>query len=101
MKRRGYLPGAFTGVHKNGSPGRLREADGGNLLLDGIGDIPLALQTRLLQLLQERQIEPAPMSALWAYRWPGNLHQYGLVIKTAVVLLDACETVIFLGASAR
>ncbi len=165
----GYVPGAFTGAHKNGSAGRLREANGGTLLLDEIGDMPLALQTRLLRVLQERQvtplgsgnpvpvdfalicathqdlalaveqgrfradlyyringlalqlpalrertdfaalthrllaehapqqdlqIEPALMSALQAYRWPGNLRQYGLVMKTAVALLDACETVI-------
>jgi transcriptional regulator of acetoin/glycerol metabolism len=43
---------------------------------------------------QDLQIEPALMSALQAYRWPGNLRQYGLVMKTAVALLDACETVI-------
>jgi transcriptional regulator of acetoin/glycerol metabolism len=165
----GYVPGAFTGASKNGSAGRLREADGGTLFLDEIGDMPLASQTRLLRVLQERQvtplgsgtpmpvdfalicathqdlaraveqgrfradlyyringlalrlpalrertdfaaltqrllaesapeqdlqIEPGLLAALQAYRWPGNLRQYGLVLKTAVALLDACETVI-------
>ena len=54
----GYSPGAFTGARKEGSPGRLREADGGTLFLDEIGDMPLAMQTRLLRVLQERQVTP-------------------------------------------
>jgi transcriptional regulator with PAS, ATPase and Fis domain len=54
----GYAPGAFTGAHKEGSPGRLREADGGTLFLDEIGDMPLALQARLLRVLQEREVTP-------------------------------------------
>ena len=54
----GYLPGAFTGANRNGSPGRLRDADGGTLFLDEIGDMPLPMQTRLLRVLQERQVTP-------------------------------------------
>ncbi len=54
----GYAPGAFTGARKEGSPGRLREADGGTLFLDEIGDMPLALQARLLRVLQEREVTP-------------------------------------------
>ena len=54
----GYTPGAFTGARKEGSPGRLREAEGGTLFLDEIGDMPLTLQTRLLRVLQERQVTP-------------------------------------------
>ncbi len=54
----GYAPGAFTGARKQGSIGRLREAQGGTLFLDEIGDMPLALQTRLLRVLQERQVTP-------------------------------------------
>ena len=54
----GYAPGAFTGARKEGSPGRLREADGGTLFLDEIGDMPLALQARLLRALQEREVTP-------------------------------------------
>jgi transcriptional regulator of acetoin/glycerol metabolism len=52
----GYAPGAFTGARKEGSPGLLREADGGVLFLDEIGDMPLSLQSRLLRVLQEREI---------------------------------------------
>ena len=54
----GYAPGAFTGARKEGMVGRLREADGGTLFLDEIGDMPLSMQTRLLRVLQERQVTP-------------------------------------------
>lgn len=54
----GYAPGAFTGARKEGMVGRLREADGGTLFLDEIGDMPLGMQTRLLRVLQERQVTP-------------------------------------------
>jgi transcriptional regulator of acetoin/glycerol metabolism len=54
----GYAPGAFTGALRQGSPGRLRQAHGGSLFLDEIGDMPLAAQTRLLRVLQERQVTP-------------------------------------------
>ncbi|MEW5786833.1 MAG: sigma-54-dependent Fis family transcriptional regulator [Pseudomonadota bacterium] len=54
----GYAPGAFTGARREGSPGRIREAQGGTLFLDEIGDMPLAMQTRLLRVLQERQVTP-------------------------------------------
>ena len=48
----GYAPGAFTGARREGSLGKLREANGGTLFLDEIGDMPLAMQTRLLRVLQ-------------------------------------------------
>lgn len=54
----GYAAGAYTGARREGSPGRLREAQGGTLFLDEIGDMPLAMQTRLLRVLQERQVTP-------------------------------------------
>lgn len=54
----GYTAGAFTGARREGSPGRIREAQGGTLFLDEIGDMPLAMQTRLLRVLQERQVTP-------------------------------------------
>ncbi len=54
----GYAPGAFTGAKREGSPGRLREANGGTLFLDEIGDMPLSMQTRLLRVLQERCVSP-------------------------------------------
>ncbi len=54
----GYVPGAFTGARREGSPGRIREAHGGTLFLDEIGDMPLAMQARLLCVLQERKVTP-------------------------------------------
>ncbi|WP_349779627.1 sigma-54-dependent Fis family transcriptional regulator [Xanthomonas sp. WHRI 7065] len=54
----GYEDGAFTGARKHGSPGLLRQAEGGVLFLDEIGDMPLALQPRLLRVLQERELSP-------------------------------------------
>ena len=54
----GYRGGSFTGARKEGMRGKLLQADGGTLLLDEIGDMPLALQTRLLRVLEERQVVP-------------------------------------------
>ncbi|HRD72273.1 MAG TPA: sigma-54-dependent Fis family transcriptional regulator [Aquimonas sp.] len=54
----GYTEGAFTGARRQGNPGLLRQADGGVLFLDEIGDMPLTLQARLLRVLQERAVQP-------------------------------------------
>ncbi|ALM85150.1 sigma-54-dependent Fis family transcriptional regulator [Bordetella sp. N] len=54
----GYEDGAFTGARKQGSKGLLRQAQGGVLFLDEIGDMPLALQARLLRVLQAREVTP-------------------------------------------
>ncbi|MFQ5949833.1 MAG: sigma-54 interaction domain-containing protein, partial [Nitrospiria bacterium] len=48
----GYEKGSFTGAHRR-RPGRFEFADGGTIFLDEIGDIPLELQAKLLQVLQE------------------------------------------------
>ncbi len=54
----GYEEGAFTGARRAGFKGLFREADGGVLFLDEIGDMPLSLQSRLLRVLQEREVTP-------------------------------------------
>lgn len=54
----GHRAGAFTGAAKQGAPGRLLAAHGGTLFLDEIGDMPLALQGRLLQVLSEGEFVP-------------------------------------------
>jgi len=52
----GYEKGAFTGAAKT-TPGKIESANGGTLMLDEIGDLPIALQAKLLRFLQERVIE--------------------------------------------
>jgi two-component system NtrC family response regulator len=52
----GFEKGAFTGAVKT-TPGKIEVADGGTLFLDEIGDMPLALQAKLLRFLQERVVE--------------------------------------------
>lgn len=53
----GHERGAFTGAVK-AQPGKFALAHGGTLLLDEIGELPLELQSKLLRVLQEKQIEP-------------------------------------------
>lgn len=52
----GVEKGAFTGAHASRS-GRFERADGGTLLLDEVGELPLAAQAKLLRVLQEGEIE--------------------------------------------
>ncbi|HZR33928.1 MAG TPA: sigma-54-dependent Fis family transcriptional regulator [Nevskia sp.] len=54
----GYKPGAFTGATREGNVGRILQANGGTLFLDEIGDMPLALQARLLTVIEEREVVP-------------------------------------------
>jgi transcriptional regulator with PAS, ATPase and Fis domain len=54
----GVAPGAYTGADRKGREGKFKLADGGTLFLDEIGDMPLALQPKLLRALQEGEIEP-------------------------------------------
>lgn len=54
----GYDAGAFTGARAGGMRGKVVAAHGGILFLDEIGDMPLALQARLLRLLEEKEVMP-------------------------------------------
>ncbi|NOY13152.1 MAG: sigma-54-dependent Fis family transcriptional regulator [Deltaproteobacteria bacterium] len=51
----GYRKGAYTGAHQDHA-GLLEYADGGSLLLDEVGEIPVAMQVKLLRVLQEKRV---------------------------------------------
>lgn len=53
----GHVKGAFTNAHKN-HIGQIREANAGTVLLDEVGELPLAMQARLLRVLQDHIITP-------------------------------------------
>ena len=54
----GYEDGAFTGAKKGGKPGLFLVANKGTVFLDEISEIPLSLQSKLLRVLQEKEIRP-------------------------------------------
>ncbi|XOZ33138.1 sigma-54-dependent Fis family transcriptional regulator [Halomonadaceae bacterium KBTZ08] len=54
----GYESGAFTGARSQGALGFIRKADKGILFLDEIGEMPVSAQSRLLRVLQEREVTP-------------------------------------------
>ncbi|MBF7073730.1 sigma 54-interacting transcriptional regulator [Glaciecola sp. MH2013] len=53
----GYVKGAFTGAQK-GANGKIKEADGGIIVLDEIGELPLPMQPKLLRFVQEKHYTP-------------------------------------------
>ena len=54
----GYVDGAFTGAKRGGRQGMFELAHGGTLFLDEMGEMPLSLQSRILRVLQEREVMP-------------------------------------------
>lgn len=53
----GYEPGAFTGAKKEGKIGKFELANGGTILLDEIGSMPMEMQAKLLRVLEGRELE--------------------------------------------
>lgn len=60
----GYSKGAFTGANKSGKPGLIEAANGGTVFLDEIGEMPLSLQSKLLQVIQDKQFIPVGSGAV-------------------------------------
>ncbi len=54
----GYARGAFTGANREGKPGKFDLAGGGTIFLDEIGEVPLAIQVKLLRVLQDKTFDP-------------------------------------------
>jgi transcriptional regulator with PAS, ATPase and Fis domain len=53
----GYEAGAFTGARKKGKAGKFELAHNGTIFLDEIGDMPMALQVKLMRVLEEKEVE--------------------------------------------
>jgi transcriptional regulator with PAS, ATPase and Fis domain len=53
----GYAEGAFTGARKEGKPGKFELANNGTIFLDEVADMSMAMQAKLLRVLQERELE--------------------------------------------
>lgn len=54
----GYVKGAFSGANREGKPGLATLADKGTLFLDEVGELPLSLQSKILQLVQDHSFIP-------------------------------------------
>ena len=52
----GYEEGAFTGAKRSGRTGKFEHANGGTILLDEIGDMPMNMQVKLLRIIQEKEL---------------------------------------------
>ena len=73
----GYDKGAFSGASAGGKAGLFELADGGTLLLDEIGDLPLDLQAKLLRAIQNREITRRQWEGLDQEERPGLCHRCG------------------------
>jgi len=80
----GYTRGAFTGAVKEGRVGKILQSNGGTLFLDEIGDMPLMLQTRLLRVIEEREVVPLGSDAAIAV----NLHVISATHRDILLMIQ-------------
>src|SRR5271156_154116 len=83
----GYTRGAFTGAVKEGRVGKILQSNGGTLFLDEIGDMPLMLQTRLLRVIEEREV--VPLGSEQAL--PVNLHVISATHRDVLQMIQTGE----------
>jgi transcriptional regulator of acetoin/glycerol metabolism len=83
----GYTRGAFTGAAKEGRVGKILQSNGGTLFLDEIGDMPLMLQTRLLRVIEEREV--VPLGSEQAI--PVNLHVISATHRDVLQMIQTGE----------
>jgi sigma-54 dependent transcriptional regulator, acetoin dehydrogenase operon transcriptional activator AcoR len=83
----GYTRGAFTGAVKEGRVGKILQSNGGTLFLDEIGDMPLMLQTRLLRVIEEREV--VPLGSDQAI--PVNLHVISATHRDILLMIQSGE----------
>src|SRR5471032_2075709 len=83
----GYTRGAFTGALKEGRVGKILQSNGGTLFLDEIGDMPLMLQTRLLRVIEEREV--VPLGSDQAI--PVNLHVISATHRDILLMIQSGE----------
>lgn len=82
----GYEGGAFTGASKHGKPGKFELADTSTIFLDEIGDMPLSLQSKLLRIIQEKEVIRV-----------GGLHPKKIDVRIIAATNQDLETLIYEG----
>jgi sigma-54 dependent transcriptional regulator, acetoin dehydrogenase operon transcriptional activator AcoR len=83
----GYRSGAFTGASAKGARGKVLQSNGGTLFLDEIGDMPLSVQSRLLRVIAEKEIQPLGTEA----SHPVDLHVICATHRDLQVLVQRGE----------
>ncbi|MFB4164664.1 sigma 54-interacting transcriptional regulator [Alteribacillus sp. JSM 102045] len=85
----GYVKGAFTGANVKGKAGLFEIADKGTLFLDEIAELPLALQVKLLRVLQDFEVTRlGSIESLEHYSWPGNIRELQNLIERLFVTVQ-------------
>ncbi|MDD3654221.1 MAG: sigma 54-interacting transcriptional regulator [Desulfotomaculaceae bacterium] len=82
----GYEGGAFTGASRHGKPGKFELADKSTIFLDEIGDMPLSLQSKLLRIIQEKEVMRV-----------GGLHPKKIDVRIIAATNQDLETLIYEG----